>query len=597
MKDLGEPALQARRQRSLLSRLVTVLGLAFFAVELAVLAVFTYFYWSSLRDDRVEHLAHYATAVHGHVRQAFLRGPESADAVDANLEAALQGKRQDPRQRRQMWIPPAGAPVQVWVFTPNGAFHFARSGHLLPPEESRRQGEIPPEAAAFLAAGQLASRVAVHRDRIVRVEPLTSGSAGEEKLAPDKAVLYLETSLGDVQRQVVTYGLVAFGTGAVALLITALITIGYLRRSLLLPLSRIIHADNAARRQDEARAVIDEGDIPDDEVGQIMRSRNHLFQAMTQAQRDLDGKNAELQKQREELRGWGRELEDLVQDKTAALLRARDMLHRTEKLAAVGRLAANVAHEINNPLASIAGYAEEAREDLSGDAENAEVVASLKTIEEQAFRCKDILKRLLGLARSDPVTLAPIDLSVLVRETVALAEHGARKRGVELTLDLPAESGPTLSSSAGSLQQVTLNLVENAIDAAIQGDEDSPWVRVSLREDTERQEVALVVADSGRGIPTAVRGRVFDPFYTTKPVGRGTGLGLAICQSLVERLGGRIEIEGEAPDRAGATFVVWIPRSPRPRSLPNAPGASVVDGSSLVEAHMRDAVGSADPDA
>jgi two-component system NtrC family sensor kinase len=382
---------------------------------------------------------------------------------------------------------------------------------------------------------------------------------------------------------VATYGLVAFGTGGLALLFAAMVTMNFLQRSLLLPLSLIIDADNAARRGDSKHAVVDAGDIPEDEVGAIMRSRNHLFRAMIQAQGDLDSKNAELEGQREELRRWGRELEQLVQDKTAALLRARGILHRTEKLAALGRLSANVAHEINNPLACIAGYAEEAREELTQDEGSDAVIQSLKTIEEQAFRCKDILKRLLGLARADEFKSKELRFGQLVVDTCALSEHSMQKRGVELRLTPREDGGPLLVSDSGSLQQLIMNLLENAIDAACHG-EGPPWVEVSVEETPD--EIALTVRDSGRGVPDEIMSRVFDPFYTTKPVGRGTGLGLAICQSLVERLGGSIAVE--SPEGKGAAFTVFLPRS-------SEPPAGVADGSAFVEEQLRATSATADP--
>ncbi|MGE0709578.1 MAG: sensor histidine kinase [Planctomycetota bacterium] len=576
-----------RPRRSLLDRLITVLGLAFFVVELVVLAVFTGFQWLSMRAEREAHLSRWAASAQEPVRAALTAPVTSEAELDADVDAVLQ----NPHARRgghppTRFTPPAGAEVQVWVFSGQGdARRFTRDGRLLDPEESAWAGPVPAELEPYLRGEALAGTVRVERDRIVRAEPLLAAAAGARAL-PGNHVLYLETSLIDVQRQVASVGLVAFATGAVALLVTALVTLGYLRRTLLVPLARIIRADNAARREHPRGGLIDEADTPDDEVGEIIRSRNHLLQTIVAVQDERQRKHEELEQQREELRQWGRELEQLVQEKSRALLNARDTLYRTEKLAAVGRLAANVAHEINNPLASIAGYAEEAREELGEDHELAE---SLRTIEEQAFRCKDILKRLLGLARSDALNVTHTLLGRLVRQTVALADPGARRRAVEVRLAAFEGDGPELDTDEGSLQQVILNLVENAVDAAEQGDEPR-WVEVALQDRPEA--LGLVVRDSGRGIPPEVRARVFDPFYTTKPVGRGTGLGLAICQSLVERLGGTIELESS---ERGATFTVWLPRAARP--LRNLPHQDHTDGSSLVEAQLRAAHDGTDPDA
>lgn len=598
------PAPPARRQRhSLLSRLVALIGLAFFLVELAIVGTFTGFYWWALREDRIDHLARFAAAAHSPVRDALLRergaGPAEED-VDADLDAALEGQL-PAVAAPDRFMAPSGAPVEVYVLTPGRAYRFSRAGL----EPSDPPPDLAREVEAFLLRGELAPRVLPETGRIVRIEPLPLGGSSQRE---SHAVLYLETSLEDIERQVVTYGLVAFGTGALAILFTAMVSIGYLRRTLLVPLSRIIRADNAARRGDAERGVIDEGEIPDDEVGTIMRSRNHMLLGMIEAQQDLDRKNAELAAQREELRRWGRELERLVEDKTAALLRARDTLYRNEKLAALGRLAANVAHEINNPLASIAGYAEATRGELeaSGRPQDEETIGALRTIEEQAFRCKDILKRLLALARVDPPRLQPVLVAGLVRDTVEFAEHALDRRQVEVRLDLPDGGGPEIQSDPGALQQVVLNLLENAADAAATGGAQPPWIAVSLLEGPAR--VGLRVEDNGQGVAPELRERVFDPFYTTKPVGRGTGLGLAICQSLLERLGGRIELEPRDPGR-GASFVVWLPvegpgaaapplktgaldrtaaqARTAAHARPGAPSGAHVDGSALLDAHTR----------
>ena len=611
---------QHRKQTSLLARVVAVIGLAFFAIELVVLVVFTGGYWAWLTTDREDAIRMHATRVREHVRRALLERAHPPDdkLVDQNLDAAVKSGEGKTGERPA--LPPnlePDAPIRVWVLTRGGDPFSFEQGQLVPADRAKWPGarwsqDVKKRVERLFTTSVVGdSTVAeVPKDpqsilemKLARAEPIFVAGSGQAD-----AVLWLESSVEDLQTQVVTYGLVAFISGAVALFITAMVVLAYLRRQLLVPLSRLIAADNAARRGDEAHAVIDEGDIPDDEVGAIMRSRNHLFTAMVKGRRDLDEKNAILARQGEELRRWGEQLERLVHEKTSALLKASDRLHRTEKLAALGRLAANVAHEINNPLACIAGYAEEAREQLDG--QDPELTAALKTIEEQAFRCKEILKRLLGLARADQLELKPVPLRRLVLESARLAEHTARRRGVVIRVDDERGfgDGPTIQSDPAWLQQVILNLVDNAVDAA--GAELPPdlpaqaalgqgraWVRVGVHEDDD--EVRVAVADSGRGVPEALRERIFDPFYTPKPVGRGTGLGLAISQSLVERLGGRISVE-QAPG-AGATFTVHLPRQPRESGrLPRLSGAAAraADASEAVEVGLRSGgVSGVDPDA
>ena len=594
----ARPATTARLVRprsSLLGRVIAVLGLSFFAVEVTILGVFTAGAWRWLVERREEDLREHGDRLHGVARAALdARGrPDDTAEVDSALAAALARPGSPGRATPPVAAPepPGGVAIEAWVLTRAGETLRVSGGGLEPaPADASPAARWPADLAAEVTgllrdgagvASVVSARLprgAFLSERLVRVLPLP-GSRG----APD-AVLVLESPLRDAQRQLVAWGLAAFGTGAVALLITAMVTMSYLRRALLAPLGRMIRADNAARRGDRLGAIVDEASIPDDEVGAIMRSRNALFLNMVASREALDRQNAELARQREELRAWGKELERLVEHKTTALLGARDTLHRTEKLAAVGRLAANVAHEINNPLASIAGYAEAAREQLAAG-EQEEVAQALGTIETQAFRCKEILKRLLGLARADAVEVQDVALGELVQETVGLVEVAARRRAVTVTFEGGAGDGhtaapqaaPPIRSDRGALQQVILNLLDNAVDAAAVAGETPQdpekaltprpaWVRARV-EEGDQAEVRVVVTDSGRGVPEAVRARIFDPFYTTKPVGRGTGLGLAISHSLVERLGGRIAVD--SGPGGGAAFTVHLPRGGPPQRGPS----------------------------
>jgi len=584
---MGAPGPEAKRRQSssLPSRIVTLVGLSFFTVEVVVLVVFAGFYWAILRTEREDDLVRYTSAVRDPVRRALLEEGVDEATLDADLDAALRGGAQPGSAPDVGWlVPPADASqFRVWVFTPEGALRYTPAGQL---EARAWAGARPAAVEAVLAGDELAARHFETSSAMAAVEPIASGGDG-----PPAGALYVETPLRGLQREVALFGLVAFGTGAIALFFTALVTIGYLRRALLHPLSLLIRADNAARRGEHEAAVVDEGDIPDDEVGTIMRSRNHLFVNLLRAQRDLDDKNRELEKQREELRRWGQELERLVREKTDALLGARDRLHQTQKLAALGRLAANVAHEINNPLACIAGYAEEARAELaSGGWGPAEVGPALETIEGQAFRCKEILDRLLGLVRADRLEVTEVELGDLVRSTAALCEPGARKRGVALRVDA-AGPGPVVATDPGYLQQVILNLVENAVDAAERQGADG-WVALGARAG-EDGAALLTVSDSGQGIPPDVREQIFDPYVTTKPVGRGTGLGLAICQTLVERLGGSIAVAPSEPG-AGATFCVRLPLA---SSAAGGAAGGVVTHAAFMEAHTASSPGGGDPDA
>ncbi len=528
----------ASRRSSLIAHVVTLVASALFAIEIAVLVPFTYLYWVRLVELRRDELLRQAEMIRPHVREALFHQRENEGFVSADPASLETG-------------------LECVIFTRDNVYRLTSTHELAlaanAPPRADVQGEFEPgtESRYLESGGNLIYVTPVH------IEAWREGERPE-------AVLYVSCPLAETKKQFAAYGVYSFLIGAATLLVMGTITIWHLRRRILIPLARLIAADNAARRGDQARALIGAEHIPSDELGTIMKSRNALIGRMTAYQQSLDEKNVELEKQRAELAAWGRELERLVQEKTQELVAARENLYLTEKLAALGRLAANVAHEINNPLASIAGYAEEVRERLNEIVGvPADLPDGLRVIEEQAFRCKEILKRLLGLARSDKFKVEPIDLAALARDTVKLCEPAARKKGI--AVEVRAREPIVARSDASSLQQVILNLVENAIDAASAGREQrgsggqvSVAVTARSAARADEREYVIRVADDGFGVPEAIRGRVFDPFYTTKPVGRGTGLGLAICQSIVERLGGRIEIE--SVEGQGATFIVVLPQ-------------------------------------
>jgi two-component system NtrC family sensor kinase len=274
-------------------------------------------------------------------------------------------------------------------------------------------------------------------------------------------------------------------------------------------------------------------------------------------QRSVREKNLTLARQGLELERWARELERRVQEKQHELETAHDQLLAAEKLAATGRLAAGLAHEINNPLASIAGYAEDLLE-LSRDEELRATESfrdfpdSLRTIEEQAYRCKRILNQLLSFARPAPFEARPRHLGPIVHGVLPLVEHRARGRDIALLLDLDPELGPALVDRA-NLEHVLVNLIENAFDA-IEG--PTGRITVATRPGPGGMQ-AIEVRDTGKGMGEEDRRRVFDPFFTTKPVGDGTGLGLSICHAVVTRMRGSIDVRSE-PGR-GAAFTVLLP--------------------------------------
>lgn len=248
----------------------------------------------------------------------------------------------------------------------------------------------------------------------------------------------------------------------------------------------------------------------------------------------------------------------LVEDITLQKRLERQMV-LTERLTTAGRLAAGVAHELNNPLATIAGCAEALKE-RSQDPHLRDLDAFkdfpgyLALIEEEAYRCKEITGSLLHFVRDPGSRRAPTDLNVLVDKVLELIGHQSRYAGSRFERRLDAEL-PDVVANEGQLRQVFLGLASNALDAM----DGRGTLTVTTRRRNAR-EVEIAFRDEGPGIPDQILPRVFDPFFTTKPPGQGTGLGLAIAQGIVADHDGRFEVDSRVG--AGTTFRVILPVVP-----------------------------------
>jgi two-component system NtrC family sensor kinase len=234
-----------------------------------------------------------------------------------------------------------------------------------------------------------------------------------------------------------------------------------------------------------------------------------------------------------------------------------DLIIQSSKMAALGKMAAGIAHEINNPLAVIgekAGWIKDllAEED-PGTTENLkEIGDSITKIERHVERAKKVTHRLLGFARRMEPVLEQVDINRTINETVDFLENESRFRNIEIQVD-PQPDLPPIMSDGSQLQQVFLNIINNAIDAIGKGGE----IHISTRHLSSNNEILIEITDNGPGISKENLGKIFDPFFTTKEVGKGTGLGLSIVYSIVEKLGGRIMVASE--EGQGTTFTIYLP--------------------------------------
>ena len=298
-----------------------------------------------------------------------------------------------------------------------------------------------------------------------------------------------------------------------------------------------------------------------DEVGDLAHSFN--------------GMSLQLRAANEEIVTWAKTLEDRVEQKTSELKRAHDHVLHVEKMASVGKMAAVVAHEVNNPLSGILTYAKLLQKWVaSGRAEHEkqeEALQCLELIASESRRCGELVKNLLTLSRTAPMNVQSTDLHVVIDRCLLLVRHQLELVGIQLQLNL-AEDLPRVPCDPAQMEQVFLALIMNAIDAMPRG--GNLWIETLPSND--ELEITIQVRDDGAGIAPDVLPQIFEPFLTTKESGRGVGLGLAIGRGIVERHNGRIDVESELG--RGTTFSVTLPSQAMHASL-----AGVGDGNAAMK--------------
>ena len=248
------------------------------------------------------------------------------------------------------------------------------------------------------------------------------------------------------------------------------------------------------------------------------------------------------------------------------LARQREMLHQSEKLSALGELLAGVSHELNNPLSVLVGQALM----LSESAADERTAERAEKISKAADRCARIVKSFLALARQEPRDMIPVDLNEVIDSAIEVTSYSLRTAGIEHSLQL-AEVLPPVNGDPDQLRQVIINLVVNA-QHALEEVEGERSLEINTAYRVREHEIDITVRDTGPGIAPEIRGRVFEPLYTTKEIGTGTGLGLALCHRVIEAHGGAIAVEGGA--RQGAVFAIRLPcaeeRKAAPAEIPSA---------------------------
>ncbi len=300
---------------------------------------------------------------------------------------------------------------------------------------------------------------------------------------------------------------------AIGIVLTALLLSIFFSRRLSAPLRELEAATRSVARGDLATNVQVKSR---DEVGSLARAFNRMAEELLQRDRQLEDANQQLM--------------------------------QSEKLAAVGELSAAISHEVKNPLAGIRGFAQlgKSADDLQ------ECLEYFEIIEKETARATDTLQNVLGFTRQQKVEFSRVNANHVVRETLRLVGHQLHMKRVALHINLSHDE-PTFHGYANQIQQVVLNMVLNAGDAMV---EEGGVLTVSTSP-RENGGAVISVADTGNGIPEAIRENIFRPFVTTKPKGKGTGLGLSVSKRIVEAHSGEISVQSE--EGIGTTFTISLP--------------------------------------
>jgi signal transduction histidine kinase len=347
-------------------------------------------------------------------------------------------------------------------------------------------------------------------------------------------------------------------TSIVLALALALGLVFFIVRDMVAPVVALEERSDEMARGELARPVPPAGEA--DEIGRLSFAFEEMRRALRDKLRSTESLNIDLEREvrrrTEVLEQRNRELHDALEK----LRRAQDDLIRSEKLASMGRLVAGIAHEINNPVNAVIntlGPLEEALQTMAAAPDReaaaqaaAEAEEMLRVVRRGAARSKAIVQALHNYSRGDEQRPRELSVARSVDDTIDLLRHHLRHVQIEKQIDPELR----ITGFPGQIDQVFMNLITNAAQA-VGGREGGGTVRVAAA--ARANDVEITVSDDGPGIPADVIPRIFDPFFTTKDVGEGSGLGLSIVHGIVDRHGGRIEVESQVGQ--GTTFRITLP--------------------------------------
>jgi two-component system NtrC family sensor kinase len=344
-------------------------------------------------------------------------------------------------------------------------------------------------------------------------------------------VLDTTISLEDFQKEKAQIYKQMLISGVVSVIILSLLLSLLLTRFVNRPINKLLAATKTAAHGDLDQTV---GVRSHDELGELSDSFNNMI--------------SELKRSRDDIEGWTQTLEHRVQERTQELQQVQDQLIRAGKMAALGELAAGVAHEINNPLTGVLTFSSLMLKRVD---ENHPWKKDLDNIVQQTTRCRNIVKGLLDFARQRKPDKKEWDINTLIDQALTLVENQARFQNIKIIREFRKDI-PMLLVDADQIQQVFMNIIINAADA-MTGDGGILTVKTDLNNGIAE----ISFADTGRGINKEHLSKLFTPFFTTKETGKGTGLGLAISYGIIQSHNGEIDVKSEVGK--GSTFRIRLP--------------------------------------
>jgi len=363
-----------------------------------------------------------------------------------------------------------------------------------------------------------------------------------EEIGSIKLILSLENvnkSIAEAQRTALILMLVV--------LLLAILILTFFVRVVTKPVKMLVEITDQVSRGDLSQRV----DIRQlDEIGHLANTFNKMIESLKQS--------------RDEIEEYNRTLEEKIVQRTQELEQTQAQLIQSEKMSAIGQLSAGVAHELNNPLGGILGYAQFALEKMKKNLSNQEsgkdankYIRYLTDIETQARRCKNIVQNLLRFSRASHATeFEEVNVNGVIEDTITFVEHQLHMNQIELKLELDPNL-PTIQGNAGQLQQVFTNLIINSMQAS----EADSVIKITSRHSPAMGEfggtVELSFVDQGSGIASEIIKKIFEPFFSTKEIGKGTGLGLSVSYGIIKSHGGEIRVDSTVG--VGTTFTIILP--------------------------------------